>query len=72
MPPVTKTWRVWLSRSTIFAVFFAITGFILAMKGHLGADYVSLIAAVHGWVTLRAVAEDYHERKSAGGCDAGK
>lgn len=54
----------WLSRSTVFAIFFAITGFILACKGLLCGTYVALGGMVHGYITARAIAEDYHERQT--------
>lgn len=53
----------WLSRSTIFAAFFAVTAFILALKGLLTGQYVAVITALHVTVTTRAIAEDYHERQ---------
>jgi len=52
----------WLSRSTIFAAFFAITSFILATKSLLTGQYVAMWGAVQAMVTGRAIAEDYHER----------
>jgi len=53
----------WLSRSTIFAAFFAVTAFLLAMRSHLDHSYVESIIAIHGFVTVRAIAED-HKPKS--------
>lgn len=58
--------RKWLARSTVFAVFFAVTAFILALRGDLTAQYVAVIATLHVTVVGRAVAEDYHERNTAG------
>lgn len=52
----------WLSRSTVFAAFFAVTSFILAMKGLLTGTYVAMCSAVQAMVVGRAVADDYHER----------
>jgi hypothetical protein len=52
----------WLSRSTVFAAFFTITSFILALKGLLTGQYVAMCSAIQGYVVARAVAEDYHER----------
>jgi hypothetical protein len=54
----------WLSRSTIFAGFFAVTAFILALKGLLTGQYVAIVTALHVSVTGRAIAEDYHERNA--------
>jgi hypothetical protein len=54
----------WVSRSTIFAAFFAITSFVLALKGLLTGQYVAMCGAVQAMVTGRAIAEDYHERNS--------
>lgn len=59
--------RKWLARSTVFAVFFAVTSFILALKGHLSSEYVAVIATLHVSVVGRAIAEDYHERNSPTG-----
>lgn len=53
----------WKSRSTVFAAFFAITGFILALKGLLTSQYVAMVAAVQAYITGRAIAEDYHQRQ---------
>lgn len=52
----------WLSRSTLFAAFFAVTAFILACCGKLTTEYVTVITALHVSIVGRAVAEDYHER----------
>ena len=52
----------WRSRSTIFAAFFAITSFVLALKGLLTSQYVAMCGAVQSMMVARAVAEDYHER----------
>ena len=52
----------WLSRSTVFAAFFTLTSFILALKGLLTSPYVAMCTAVQAMVTGRAIAEDYHER----------
>lgn len=54
--------RRWLSRSTIFAAFFAITSFALSLKGLLTGQYVAMCSAVQAMIVGRAVAEDYHER----------
>jgi hypothetical protein len=54
--------KIWLARSTVFAAFFAITAFILALKGLLTSQYVGVITALHVSIVARAVAEDYHER----------
>ena len=52
----------WLSRSTVFAAFFAITSCVLAFKGLLTGQYVAACTAVQGWIVSRAVADDYHSR----------
>ncbi len=52
----------WLSRSTMFAAFFTITSFILALKGLLSGQYVAMATALQGWIVARAVGDDYHER----------
>lgn len=52
----------WISRSTLFAAFFAISSFILALKGLLTSQYVAMCGAVQSMMVARAVAEDYHER----------
>jgi len=54
---------VWLSRSTIFAVFFALTAYGLACKGLLSHTYVEVIIALHVTVVGRAIAEDYKDSK---------
>lgn len=54
----------WLSRSTVFAAFFAITSFILALKGLLTGNFVAMCSAVQAMVVSRAVADDYHARNS--------
>lgn len=50
--------KQWLARSTIFGLFFAVTSFYLALHGLLNTVYVAAIGAVHGFITLRAIAED--------------
>jgi hypothetical protein len=62
----------WLSRSTVFAAFFTITSFILALKGLLTGQYVAMATALQGWVVGRAVADDYHERNCSKKDDEGK
>jgi heme O synthase-like polyprenyltransferase len=54
----------WLSRSTVFAAFFTVTSFILALKGLLTGQYVAMATALQGWVVARAVAQDYHDRNT--------
>ena len=56
-------WNTWYSRSTVFAVFFAVTSFILALKSLLTGQYVAMCTAVQTMVVTRAVAQDYHDRK---------
>jgi hypothetical protein len=55
----------WKSRSTLFAAFFAVTSFILALKSLLTGQYVAMVGAVQAILVARAVAEDQHERLSA-------
>jgi hypothetical protein len=47
---------------TLFAAFFAITGFILALKGLLTAHYVEMVGAVHAFNVVHSAASDYHDR----------
>lgn len=54
----------WLSRSTVFAVFFSVTSFLLATHGMLTGSYVAMCSAVQAMVVGRAVADDYHARNS--------
>ncbi len=60
----------WLSRSTVFAVFFTITSFILALKGLLTGQYVAMATALQGWVVGRAMADDFHDRHKKDDSDA--
>jgi hypothetical protein len=48
----------WLSRSTLFAAFFALTAWQLALRGLLIHTYVEVIVALHVTIVGRAVAED--------------
>jgi hypothetical protein len=50
---------VWLSRSTLFGAFFAVSAFILALFGKLDQHFVHVIIAVHGYIIARAIAEDH-------------
>jgi hypothetical protein len=59
---IFKNMGVWLSRSTIFAAFFALTAYGLACKGLLSHTYVEVIIALHVTIVGRAVAEDYKDR----------
>lgn len=52
----------WRSRSTVFAAFFTVTAFILALKGLLTGQYVAMAGTLQGWIVGRAVMDDYHER----------
>jgi hypothetical protein len=49
-------------RHTMFAIFFSVTGFILALKGKLTADYVGLITAMQAFVLAHSVKEDYYSK----------
>ena len=57
--------KLWLARSTMFGVFFALSAFTLALLGKLTGDYVAAITAIHGFVVTRAIADDYHQRACA-------
>ena len=48
----------WLSRSTVFAAFFAVTAFVLAILGKLTVEYCSVISILHVSIVGRAIAED--------------
>jgi hypothetical protein len=52
----------WLARTTVFAAFFAITSFLLSLKGLLTGNYVAMCSAVQTMMVGRAIADDYHER----------
>lgn len=49
-------------RSTFFALFFAITGFVLALRGKLTADYVALIGAMQALIVAHSYKEDVAAR----------
>jgi hypothetical protein len=53
----------WTARSTVFAGFFAVTAFILALKGLLTSQYACVIGALHVSLTGRAIAEDHFASK---------
>lgn len=56
----------WSSRSTVFAGYFAITAFILALKGVLsGGQYVAAITAIHAFIVVRAVSEDHNGKSDS-------
>lgn len=48
----------WFARSTVFAAFFAITAFILSLKGLLTMPYIETIIALHVTIVGRSIAED--------------
>lgn len=50
-------------RHTTFAIFFAITAFILALKGKLTADYVGVITALQALVLAHSAKEDYFSKQ---------
>lgn len=50
-------------RHTTFAIFFAVTGFVLALKGKLTTDYVGLITALQAFVLVHSVKEDYYSKQ---------
>ena len=51
--------KAWIARSTVFAIFFAVTGFYLALTLRLTNQYVALISALHVTICGRAIAEDF-------------
>jgi hypothetical protein len=53
-----------MCRSTVFAIFFSITGYILATKSLLNNEYVLLIGAIQSLVVVRAIGDDMHERET--------
>ena len=53
----------WLSRSTVFSAFFALTAWQLALRGLLIHTYVEVIAALHVMIVGRAVAQDFINKK---------
>lgn len=54
----------WLGgRSFLLIVFFAVTGFILALRGELTVHYVELITALSGFHITRTIASDHFEAK---------
>jgi hypothetical protein len=53
-------------RHTTFAVFFAVTGFILALLGKLTAQYVSLIVALQAYVLAHSYKEGQEESQQRG------
>jgi hypothetical protein len=61
----TSKWGVWLARSTVFAVAIFVMGSALCWRGHLsGGDWVAMAGIVHSMVVARAIADDYHSRKT--------
>ena len=46
-------------RSTLFAVFFTASAFLLAEQGKLSDQYVHVIFAVQGYVLGHSIKEDY-------------
>lgn len=52
------TWGKLGGKSFIIVSFFAVTGFILAMKGKLTDSYAALATALSGFHVWRAVKQD--------------
>ncbi len=52
-------------RSTAFAFVILILGFILALVGKLSTQFLGLVAALQGWVTVRAIGQDKYSAQSA-------
>lgn len=50
-------------RSFLLIVFFAVTGFVLAMHGLLTAQYVAMVTALSGFHVTRSIAEDRAAKK---------
>lgn len=50
-----------------FAVVFTTCGIILAFKGKLTAEYVSLVGAIQLLLVAHSVGQDYHERNADAG-----
>lgn len=50
-------------RHTTFALFFAITAFVLALKGKLTMDYSAVITALQAFVLVHSAKEDYFNNK---------
>jgi hypothetical protein len=55
---MNKIFKFFGGRSTFFAFMFALAGIVLAFKGHLDGNYIALATVIHGWIVVRAVAED--------------
>lgn len=55
------------ARSIMFAAFFAVTAFYLALHGLLTQVYVNVIIALQLLIVGRAVASDYHDRAMKAG-----
>jgi hypothetical protein len=53
-------------RSTVFAIFFAISATVLAAFGKLTDSYVHVIFAIQGYVLGHSIKEDYF--KSGNSC----
>lgn len=50
--------KYFMGRSTFFAVFFALTAFILALLGKLTDSYAAVITALQAFVLLHSAKED--------------
>jgi hypothetical protein len=55
---LTPVFNFFSGRHTFFALFFAITGFILAWTGKLTGQYVCLISALQAYVLIHSTKED--------------
>ena len=54
--------RFFQGRHTFFGLFFAITTFILALRGELTHTYVEVIVALQAYILVHSIKEDRHER----------
>jgi hypothetical protein len=66
---LTPVYNFFQGRHTFFALFFAITGFILAWNGKLTGEYVALITALQAYILLHSAKEDRRDKGDKGGGD---
>jgi len=60
---MTRVYNWFGGRCTFFALFFAITGFLLAWHSRLTPQYAVLIGALQGWVVVHSAKEDYFTKE---------
>jgi hypothetical protein len=60
---VARLFNFFSGRHTAFAIFFAITGTVLAFIGKLTDSYVALITAIQALILAHSAKEDWHEQK---------